>query len=222
MKSVSSHETLRLWMLSPEAAASIKFAFLFQPTLPPHVKLESLDAETRRVFRKLHRSLRMLFAPHVSIVDGAYSYDPVDPDSPKSMQRFVTWKEYKTAAKDAYDSFLRLVNDAIEELQKTDPNWCSRLDPLPSLDPTASEVDSGRSSPESLSAPDDGPQAGSSLSLPLSLPHDSSTHTSRSSSKRPRSPMSDEPASFEHESAGASGSDARSGRGAKRAKGSAR
>jgi len=51
------------------------------------------------VFRELHGSLRTLFVPHVSIVDGAYSYGTVDPDSPKPVQRFVTWKEYKTAAK---------------------------------------------------------------------------------------------------------------------------
>jgi len=242
MKSVSSHEILCDWMAMPKAAANAKFVLLFQRTLSPLAKFESLSTEIQHVFRKLHGSLCTLLVPHVSMISRAYNYNPVDPDSPNPMQRFVTWKKYKTAATDAYDSFLRPVNDAIKELQKNDPdwcrpvndainefrknnpNWCSQLNPLPSLDSGASEVDSGRSSPVSLSLSDDGPQAGSSLSLPLSLPHDSSTHTSRSSSKRPRSPVSesDGPASLEYESAGASGSDARSGSGAKRSKGPAR
>jgi len=208
-------------MAMPNVAAGMKFVFLSQRTLSRHAKLESLGTEIQRVFHKLHRSLRTLFAPHVSIINDAYNYNPVDPDSSKPMQRFVTWKKYKMAATDAYDSFLRPVNDAIEELQRNDPNWCSQLKPLPSLDPGASSVDSGRSSPASLSVPDDGPQAGSFLSLPLSVPHDSSIHTSRSSSKRAHSPESDDPTSFKHKSAGASGSDARSGRGTKRTKQSA-
>jgi hypothetical protein len=74
---------------------------------------------------------------------------------------------------------------------------------------------------QSLVLPDSGhwPEAGSSLSAT----HHSSAHTSRSSSKRPRSRASDELVDFEYGSAGASGSNMRhdSGRDPKRSKGSA-
>jgi len=70
---------------------------------------------------------------------------------------FRSWKEYKTVATDAYNSFLLPVNDAIDELQKLYPDWNSELLLLP-RDSRASEVDSSRSSLASLSAPDDGPR----------------------------------------------------------------
>jgi len=216
MKSVSSHEILRPWMFSPEVAAGMKFMFAAVPGLPSNVTFENLGTKTVDVVYNMLTSLCAFFSPHHYTIAAALTN--VRSSSAKPMHRLGSRKEYMTVAKDAYDSFLLPVNGAIEELQQLYPDWNSEL-PLPSRDSRASEVDSGRSSPASLSAPDDGPRAGSSLSLPLSLPPDSSTHTSRSSSKRPRSPVSDEPASIEHESAG---SDTRSGRATMRTKGSAR
>jgi len=132
---------------------------------------------------------------------------------PVPMHVFDSWESYKTSAEQAYDDFLRPINEAIETLKATHANWDKWP---PTVNTRVSEFATGASSPTSLAAAGDYSRAGSSLSLPLQ----SSTHTSRSSSKRPRSPFGDGPAGLEDEGAGAGGSDTRS-RHAKKAKGPA-
>jgi hypothetical protein len=215
MKSASRHEILSEWTLSPRISAKSKSVFSYEDGLPFGVIFMG-NEKAEGAFYTLLRSLCEIFRQQHADFRKAFTQDP---RSRTPMKHLSNWEEYKTAAKEAYDKFLGPVNIAIDELKSIDPNWASALSlppPPPLLDSGAPDIDADLLPPESPSAGDssDWPQAGGSLSIP----HAISAQTSRSSSKRPHSVISDDSASLEYSNAGASGSGARGGRDSKRTK----
>ena len=214
MKPTSSHPELKKWNSTRELAAGQKGFFLLDNDVPPDTPLDGLDTDTCNVVSKLIDSLRAVFVPILESYGRAVKVHRGILPAP--MHVFESWEDYKTSAEEAYNDFLRPINEAIETLKATHRNWDEWLRRPPTVDMRTSEFATGASSPTSLVAAEDWSRAGSSLSLPLQ----SSTHTSRSSSKRPRSPVDDGAADPVYDGAGAGGSDARS-RHAKKAKGPA-
>jgi len=214
MKPTSSHAELKAWNSARELAAHSKGFFLFNHRLPKDTPLNCLNADTRVLVLELINSLRAVIVPTIHSYNDAVDnhYDGLA----APMHLFESWDDYKTSAEMAYNDFLRPINEAIETLKATHRNWDEWLRRPPTVDMRTSEFATGASSPTSLVVAEDWSRAGSSLSLPLQ----SSTHTSRSSSKRPRSPVDDGAADPVYDGAGAGGSDARS-RHAKKAKGPA-
>jgi len=215
MQPAANHPELKRWNFPRDAAAVSKRSFLLSNRLPRDTPLSGLDADTRVVVIKLIDFLRAVFLPTM------HSYDNAVEEHrdilPAPMHVFDSWEDYETSAEQAYDDFLRPVNEAIGVLRATHGNWDKRLRGPPTVDSRASKFATRASSPTLLVAAEDWFRAGSSLSLPLQ----SSAHTSRSSSKRPRSPMEDELTGLGDDGAGVADSDARS-RHAKKANGRAR
>jgi hypothetical protein len=212
MRSVSEHKLLCRWISIKDAVDS-KARLISMSELPEGFTLDTFDESTAEVICIVFFELRELILKNHRLIDQAHR--PYPPPVP--MKDF---DDYSTAAEDAYDEFLRPINEAIQKLTSIHPNWTSPLLSSSHIDSTPSNVDADGLPLQSLVLPDSGhwPQAGSSLSAT----HNSSAHTSRSSSKRPRSHASDELIDLEYGSMGACGSDTRhdSGRDPKRSKGS--
>jgi hypothetical protein len=214
MRPASDHPILEEWTYRPKQAAACKARLISMPDLPRGFTLDAFEESSAEVIRIVFFELRELILRSHRLIDKAdRQYPP-----PVPMKDF---DDYSTAAEDAYDEFLRPINEAIQKLSSIHPNWTSPLPSSSHIDSSPSNVDADGSPPQSLVLPDSGhwPQAGSSLLAT----HDSSAHTFRSSSKRPRFRISDELLDIEYGSAGTSGSDTRhdSGRDPKRSKGSA-
>jgi hypothetical protein len=91
--------------------------------LPRGFKLDAFEEPTTKVIRVLFYGLRESIHRDHLLIDRATRLHP----PPIPMKRFDIWKEYATAAEEAYGEFLHPVNEAIQKLTSIHPNWAAPL-----------------------------------------------------------------------------------------------
>jgi hypothetical protein len=111
MRPVSEHKLLRRWT-SVQDAADSKTSIISTEELPQGFKLDAFEDPTPEVIHTLFNELReSIHKDHILIKRAIRPYPP-----PVPMKHFDNPKEYSKAAKEAYDEFLRSVNEAIQKL----------------------------------------------------------------------------------------------------------
>jgi len=114
MQPAVNHPALKGWSLPRDQAATAKGFFMLRPRLPRVTSSFNDGPYTADQFFAPLDSLRAVFLPNFRSYD-----DAVESPSSVSMHSFVSWEDYTKSAEEAYDKFLRSVNEVIDALEAT-------------------------------------------------------------------------------------------------------
>jgi hypothetical protein len=132
--SAPDHPILEEWAYRPKQAAVCKARLISTPGFPEGFTLDAFEESSADVIRIVFFVLQELILKNHFLMDQAHQqYPPLVP-----MKDF---DDYSTAAENAYDEFLRPVNEAIQKLTSIHPNWTSPLLSSSHIDSRPSNVD---------------------------------------------------------------------------------